>query len=171
MLLISKFLSGFNKFNIFIGRIFSYFTLTMVLVTFLIVILRYGFDIGFIWLQESVRFMYASVFLLCAAYTLGQDGHVRVDVFYLEMNKKNKAIVDFLGSVFFTIPVCMVILLFSIDYVLNSWSQLEGSLEERGLHAVYLLKTCIWAYAIMMIMQSLVIIFNSLNIILKSRKK
>lgn len=171
MFIIKRLSMAFNKINAFVGKTFSYFTLIMVLVTFLIVILRYGFDIGFIWLQESVRFMYASVFLLCAAYTLGQDGHVRVDVFYLEMNKKNKALVDLLGSILFTIPVCMVILYFSIDYVINSWSQLEGSLEERGLHAVYLLKTCIWAYAIMMTLQSFVIILNSINTIFTLKEK
>ena len=165
------FFGYFNKINNLIGKIVSWFTLLMVLITVIIVVLRYGFNEGFIWMQESVRFMYAAVFLLCAAYTLIDDEHVRVDVFYLKMSLKYRSIVNCLGSLFFLLPVCITILFFSYDYVLNSWAQFEGSLEERGLHAVYILKTFIWGFAIMLIMQSLFIIVKSLNYILKVNKE
>ena len=56
---------------------------------------------------------------------------------------------------FFLIPVCAVIFIFSWDYVLNSWADFEGSMEERGLHAVFLLKTCLWAFSVLMIAQAL----------------
>ncbi len=141
--------------NEHIGRAVSWFTVLMVLVTVVIVVLRYGFNMGYIWMQESVRFMYAFVFMLCAGYTLLHDGHVRVDVFYLKMSERGRAMVDIFGSVFFLIPVCTVIFIFSWDYVLNSWADLEGSMEERGLHAVYLLKTCLWAFSVLMIAQAL----------------
>ena len=137
------------------GRWIAWLTLLMVLVTVVIVVLRYGFSIGFIWMQESVRFMHSFVFLLCAAYTLLHNGHVRVDVFYAKMSQRGKARVDIIGTVFFLIPVCLAILIYSFDYVLNSWNSMEGSLEERGLHAVYLLKTCIWIFAVSMIVQGL----------------
>ena len=58
-----------NNLNIKIGRLFSWLLLLMVLLTCLIVVLRYLFNIGFIWMQELVRFFYAAVFLICAAYT------------------------------------------------------------------------------------------------------
>ena len=138
-----------------IGRFAAWLTLVMVLVTVLIVVLRYGFEIGFIWMQESVRFMHAAVFLLCAGYTLLWNQHVRVDVFYLRMREKGRAAVDLAGTLLFLAPVCTVIVLFSGDYVLNSWAECEGSLEERGVHAVYLLKTCIWIFAATVILQGL----------------
>ncbi len=147
------------------GRCMVTLTLAMVLVTVVIVVLRYGFSIGFIWMQESVRFMHGFVFLLCAAYTLLHNGHVRVDVFYLKMTPKKKAMVDIFGTVFFLIPVCSVIMIYSWDYILNSWREMEGSLEERGLHAVFLLKTCIWIFAISMILQGLSLIIRSLRVI------
>ena len=96
--------------NDLLGRLVASLTLAMVLVTVVIVVLRYGFSIGFIWMQESVRFMHGFVFLLCAAYTLLHNGHVRVDIFYLKMSPKKKAIVDIFGTIFFLIPVCSVIL-------------------------------------------------------------
>ena len=68
--------------NRILGEALSWLTSLMVLVTFVIVVLRYAFDTGWIWLQESVTWMHALVFMLAAAYTLGRDEHVRVDIFY-----------------------------------------------------------------------------------------
>ena len=157
-----------DRCNGLLGRVVASLTLAMVLVTVVIVVLRYGFSIGFIWMQESVRFMHGFVFLLCAAYTLLHNGHVRVDVFYLKMSRRKKAIVDIFGTIFFLIPVCSVILFFSWDYILNSWREMEGSLEERGLHAVFILKTCIWIFAISMILQGLSLVIRSLSVLVGS---
>ena len=150
-----------NLINRVIGETISWLTLFMVLVTVLVVVLRYGFNIGFIWMQESVRFMYAAVFLLCAGYTLLKDKHVRVDVLYLNLSERSKAIVDLFGSVFLLLPVCFVIFYYSWSYVINSWQQMEGSIEERGLHLVFIMKTFIWLFAILVSMQSLATIINS----------
>ena len=155
-----------DRVNDAIGRWIAWLTVFMVLVTVIIVVLRYGFSIGFIWMQESVRFMHGFVFLLCAAYTFLHNGHVRVDVFYAKMSDRGKARVDIIGTILFLIPVCFAILFYSIDYVMNSWREMEGSLEERGLHAVYLLKTCIWVFAISMIAQGLSRIVHCVELLL-----
>ena len=153
-----KYFELINKTNIILGKFFSWSLLIMVILTFVIVILRYLFNIGFIWMQEMVRYLYAAVFMLCAAYTLARDEHVRVDIFYSKLKDRHKIIINVIGSFLFLIPVCLCILYYSFTYVINSWAQLEGSLEERGLHAVYLLKTLIWAFAIMLVLQSAYII-------------
>lgn len=154
-----------NTINRLIGETISWLTLFMVLVTVLVVVLRYGFNIGYIWMQESVRFMYSGVFLLCAGYTLLKDKHVRVDVIYLNLSLKNKALVDLLGSIFLLLPVCFVIFYYSWSYVINSWEQMEGSIEERGLHLVYIMKTFIWLFAILVSLQSISNIINSFKIL------
>ena len=77
--------------------------------------------------------------------------------------------VDIFGTVFFLIPVCAVILIYSWDYVLNSWREMEGSLEERGLHAVYILKTCIWIFAVSMILQGCSLVIRSLTVLVNYR--
>jgi TRAP-type mannitol/chloroaromatic compound transport system permease small subunit len=165
-----KFISNINKINIYIGETISWLTLFMVLVTVLVVVLRYGFSIGFIWMQESVRFMYAGVFLLCAGYTLQKDKHVRVDVLYLNMSERKRAIVDLLGSLFLLLPVCFVIFYYSWSYVINSWVQMEGSIEERGLHLVFIMKTFIWLFSFLVSLQSIATIINSFHIIKSSKK-
>ena len=155
-----KYFELINKTNIALGKFFSWSLLLMVILTFIIVILRYLFNIGFIWMQEMVRYLYAAVFMLCAAYTLARDEHVRVDIFYSKLKDRHKIIINVIGALLFLIPVCFCILYYSFTYVINSWAQLEGSLEERGLHAVYLLKTLIWAFAIMLVLQSIYIILE-----------
>ena len=165
-----KFISSINKINIYLGETISWLTLFMVLVTVLVVVLRYGFSIGFIWMQESVRFMYAGVFLLCAGYTLQKDKHVRVDVLYLNMSERKRAIVDLFGSLFLLLPVCWVIFYYSWSYVINSWVQMEGSIEERGLHLVFIMKTFIWLFSFLVSLQSIATIINSFHIIKSSKK-
>ncbi len=155
--------AAIDRLNEQVGRAVAWLTLSMVLVTVIVVVLRYGFSVGFIWMQESVRFMYAAVFLLGAGYTLKHDGHVRVDMLYDRMRPYCKAWVDLAGTLFFLLPVCASVLYFSWDYVLNSWADLEGSIEERGLHAVYLLKTCIWLFSGLLILQGLATIVRSVH--------
>jgi TRAP-type mannitol/chloroaromatic compound transport system permease small subunit len=152
-----------NNLNVKIGRLFSWLLLLMVLLTCLIVVLRYLFNIGFIWMQELVRFFYAAVFLICAAYTLAEDAHVRVDIFYSKLSLKKKCIVNILGSLIFLMPVCYITFYYSYSYVINSWLQFEGSLEERGLHAVFIMKTFIWIFAFMLFAQGISIIINSVK--------
>ena len=74
-----------------VGTIIAWFTLFMVLGTLIVVLLRYGFDVGWIWMQESITWMHAAVFMLGASYTLKWDEHVRVDIFYRQMSENNQA--------------------------------------------------------------------------------
>lgn len=135
------------------GRFISWFTVFIVLVTFLVVVLRYVFDIGSIALQESISYMHAFVFMLGAAYTLKHEGHVRVDIFYRKMSASKKAWVDFLGTVFLLFPVCLFIFIGSWDYVVTSWKQLEESGEAGGLAFVYILKSSLLIMPVLLMLQ------------------
>jgi TRAP-type mannitol/chloroaromatic compound transport system permease small subunit len=144
-----------DRSNEAIGRSISWLTLAMVVVTFLIVILRYMFNLGWIAMQESVTYMHAFVFMLGAAYTLKHDGHVRVDIFYVKASKRARAWVDLLGSLILLIPMMVFIFVISWDYVAESWRLLEESPETGGLPLVYLLKTAILALGALMTLQGL----------------
>ncbi len=144
------------------GRLLAWLTLFIVLVTFLVVVLRYAFDIGSIALQESVSYMHAFVFMLGAAYTLKQDGHVRVDIFYRKFSPRKKAWVDLLGTVFLLFPVCLFILYSSWDYVTTSWGQHEQSQEAGGLAYVYLLKTTLLLMPLLLMIQGTAMVLKNL---------
>ena len=115
------------------GRVTAWLTLFMVVVTFIVVVMRYLFDAGFIWVQESVVWMHAVVFMLGAAYTLRDEEHVRVDVFYRTMSARKRAWVDIVGVVIFLLPLCVFLAWNSWDFVAQSWSIRESSREPGGL--------------------------------------
>jgi TRAP-type mannitol/chloroaromatic compound transport system permease small subunit len=152
------------------GRYLAWLTLFIVVVTFIVVVLRYVFDIGSIAMQESISYMHAFVFMLGAAYTLKHDSHVRVDIFYRKMNPKNKALVDLLGTLLLLFPVCLFILFSSWDYVLTSWSQFEESGEAGGLAYVYILKTALLIMPILLMVQGAAISLKSLLLIKSSKE-
>lgn len=136
-----------------LGEALSWLTSLMVLVTFVVVVLRYVFDIGWIWMQESVTWMHALVFMLAASYTLGHDEHVRVDIFYRGMNEQKKALVNLLGALFLLAPTWLFLIIVSWDYVAASWAVQESSMEAGGLPGLFLLKSIIPLTAVLMLLQ------------------
>lgn len=143
------------------GRLLSWLTLLMVVVTFVIVVLRYGFDMGWIALQESVLWMHGLVLMLGSAYTLRHEAHVRVDVFYRTFDTRTRALVDLLGTLLLLFPVCGFILWSSWGYVADSWSLGESSREAGGLPALYLLKTVIPAAAVLLTIEGVTLAVRS----------
>ena len=115
------------------GKLVGWLTLLMVIVTCIIVVMRYVFDAGLIWLQESVIWMHGTVFMLGAAYTLLHEDHVRVDVFYRTMSERRRAWVDLIGVVIFLLPFCMLLAVRAYDFAAFSWSIHEASRESGGL--------------------------------------
>lgn len=138
-----------------VGQITAWLVLAMVFITFLVVVLRYGFNFGRISLQESTTYLHAFVFMLAGAYTLKHNEHVRVDIFYQNMSTRSRAKVDLFGTLFLLLPFAIFIVWVSFDYVTNSWKLLEGSREAGGLPFVYILKTLIPAMAILLFLQAI----------------
>lgn len=138
------------------GKAVAWLTVVMVLLTFTIVVLRYGFDLGWIWLQESLTYLHVAVFSIACAWALQEDAHVRVDVFYSGMTNRNRALVNLLGSLLFLIPFCIFMLIIALPYVGNSWKLLETSREAGGLPLVFLLKTLILVMPALLLGQALI---------------
>ena len=148
------------------GRAVSWLALLMVVVTFIVVVLRYIFDLGSIALQESVTYMHATLFLVGAAWTLQQNAHVRVDIFYNRCSEKTRALIDLLGSVFLLMPLMLFIAWISWEYIVDSWSVHEGSREAGGLPGVFLLKSMILAMTTLLVLQA---VANAINAFLTLR--
>lgn len=138
-----------------IGKAVSWVAIAMVLTQFTVVVLRYIFGLSFIWMQESVVYLHATLFMMGASYTLLHEGHVRVDIFYRTATALQQAKVDLVGALVFLLPICSLILWASVPYVANSWAMLEGSQETSGIQAVFLLKSLIVAFAGLMAIQGI----------------
>lgn len=144
-------IDGFSEWT---GRTIAWLTLAMVLVQFLVVVLRYGFNEGSIATQESITYLHALVFMLGAAYTLKREGHVRVDIFYRKMTDRGRAWVDLLGTLLLLLPTFVFLIAVSWTTVFNSWVRLEGSPEAGGLPLVFVLKTIMLVMPVLMLVQS-----------------
>lgn len=147
-----RFIDGFTE---IIGRSVAWLTLAMMLVTCLVVVLRYGFGIGSIAMQESIMYMHGLVFMLGIPYALKHDAHVRVDVIYGRLTQRQRDFVDLAGHLLFLLPVAGFIVWVSWNYTARAWRIGEGSPEVGGIDAVFLLKTLIPLLGIMLILQGL----------------
>ena len=142
-----------DRLNTAIGRAVAWLALTIVLLQFALVLARYVFAFGSIWLGETVIYANAALFLLASAWTLAAGGHVRVDVFYAHASARTRAVIDLIGALLLLLPFSLLLLLLSAPYAARSWAILERSQEASGLPLVFLLKTLIPLFALMMALQ------------------
>jgi TRAP-type mannitol/chloroaromatic compound transport system permease small subunit len=156
-----------DRFSIATGKLVSWLTLVMVVVTAIVVIMRYVFDAGFIWLQESVTWMHAAVFMLGAAYTLQQEGHVRVDIFYRSATDKGRAWTDLIGITVFLLPLCGLLMVTSYGFAAASWSLHEASRESGGLPypLIPILKTVLLLMPVAVGLQAMSLLSRSIRTI------
>lgn len=152
-----------DSLNINIARIIKWLALIMVLAQFSIVIGRYVFGVNSIAAQESVLYMHATLFMLAAGFTLLVDKHVRVDVFYAKATPKRQRQIDIFGHIFLLIPSMTALLYWSWPSVRNSWKILEGPISVGGIEAVFLLKSLIPAFCVLVLLQSVSLLIRLLS--------
>lgn len=150
-----------NRVNDWLGKGIAWMTLLMVLTALVVVVLRYVFSIGYVWMQESYVWMHGLVFMLGAAYTLRHDGHVRVDLFYQKAGPKFRSWVNLLGTVFLLFPLLVLIAWAGTPYVMDSWDKLESSNQAGGLPGLFIVKTAIPVFCALMALQGLSMILRS----------
>jgi TRAP-type mannitol/chloroaromatic compound transport system permease small subunit len=148
-----------------IGRAAAWLLLLVVTLEFGLVVARYLLSLGSIWASETVVYAHAALFLLAAAWTLQTNGHVRVDIFYADAKPRTKALVDLAGAVVFLLPFAVVLLWLSTPYAARSWAIFERSQEASGLPLVFLLKTLIPVFALLMALQGVAQIIRSMAIL------
>jgi len=136
-----------------IGRGVAWLALVIVLLQFMLVVARYLFGIGSIWMTESVVYGHAALFLLASAWTLRSGGHVRVDVFYAHASPRARALIDLVGALLLLLPFALALLWLSMPFAARSWAIFERSQETSGLPLVFALKTFIPVFAGLMALQ------------------
>jgi len=137
-----------------VAGVVRWLVLLMVLVQFGIVVGRYVFGVNSIAAQESVLYMHSTLFMLAAGYTLLVDKHVRVDVFYAKVSNAAQRRINLFGHLFFLMPTMLALLYWSWPSVINSWKIFEGPISVGGLRAVFLLKSLIPLFCVLLLLQS-----------------
>ncbi len=143
MQILERFVNFVDSLSDKIGYLVGWMTTLMVLIVFYDTVMRYAFNKGNVALQELEWHLFAIVFLIGAAYTLKEKGHVRVDILYVNLSEKTKAWIDFLGMFIFLIPFSVMVILSTKGFIMNSWAIREISPDPGGLPARYILKTMI----------------------------
>lgn len=165
MQLIANIIRAISALNTGLGRLFSLFSLGIVVVCFSVVVLRYGFRTGSLPLQDLYVWLNGMMFMGIAGYALQRNSHVRVDVFYRDMQPRSKALVDMFGCVFFIAPFLAVIWIWGFPYVQRSWSIWEGSPNYGGLNGFYILKSFLLVFVVVVGLQALAIFLRGILVL------
>ena len=170
MPLVKSIIQLIDLINEWAGRSVSWLLVIMVLNVFFVVVLRYIFSYGAIWMQELYVWNHSIVFLLGAGYTLLHNGHVRIDLIYRTASLKYKSIIDIIGSIFFAIPVIYCIFIKSLPMVQRSWGVLEKSAEAGGLPGLFLFKSVLLVFCILFGIQFISLALKSISSLIINKK-
>ena len=134
----------------YLGRFFARLIPVLLVLVMIVVIGRYFFGIGRVDIQELALYVHALIFLGCAGWAYSEDEHVRVDIFYRNSSAEYKKLVNVLGILFFLLPTIGVLSYYAIDFVAASWSVKEISTEPGGLNFVYIQKSFIFLFPLVL---------------------
>ena len=150
-----QFQISIDRFIDSIASILMFLIISLVMLVFFTVILRYFFNISFVFLQELIMYLHALIFMFGISYTLKEKSHVKIDVIFNSLSEKNQLLILLTGTLIFIIPTSLFIIYISMDMVIQSWSLLEGSSEAGGLDLVFILKTIIPVTGFLIFLQAI----------------
>ena len=138
-----------------IANTLAHLLVLMIIIVFMTVLMRYMLNISYVALQELIMYFHALIFMFGLSYALKEKSHVKIDIIYNSLNKKNQYFISMLGTIIFIIPTSLFIVYSSMDMVTQSWSLLEGSSEAGGLDLVFILKSVIPITGFLIFLQAL----------------
>lgn len=147
------------------GQAVSWLALLLVLVVVYDVFTRYVMSSSSVAVQELEWHIFSLLFLLSASYTLKHNKHVRVDIFYVRLTEKQRALVNIIGGLLFLIPFTVLVVFASWPFVSNSFSILESSPDPGGLPYRFFLKGAIPLGFLLLFLQGTAEILRSVLVI------
>lgn len=151
--------------NDVVGRTVAYLTLATVLICATVVVIRYALHTGFIWMQELFVWTHAAAFMLGSGFTLMVNRHVRVDIVYATRSETTRAWLDLMSTVVFLFPWIIALWYYGWAYVAASWELMEESPQVGGMPGLFVLKSVLLAFCVLMMLQGLAICARSALVI------
>lgn len=155
-----------DRLNDLIGRAAAWLMLPVVFIGFAVVVLRYGFGFGLLWMQELYVWLHGLAFMLAGGYALARGAHVRVDILYRSAKPRARAWINILGVIFLLGVSMAVLFLVSYPQIARAWAIREASMNVDGIPFVYLLKTAIPVFCVLALLQGLSLFTKSLYVLL-----
>lgn len=148
-----------------LASVVKWLALLLVLAQFVVVVLRYIYGSSYVWMQESVTYTHAILFMLAIGYTFLVDGHVRVDVLYAGWPARRRALVDLVGILIAVLPFCALMVWASWPDVMRSWRMGEGPMQYGGLPLTPLFKSLLPAMAVLLAVQAVSIAIRAVAVL------
>ena len=147
--------TAISALNRVIGQVFSWLALGIVVVCFTVVVQRYVFAVSYVWMQDLYIWLNGAMFTAVAGFALLRDDHVRVDIFYRPAPIPRKALIDLIGVLVFLLPFCVIVYVYAMPFVQRSWGYHEASANVGGMPGLFILKSFIIGFAVLVGLQGL----------------
>jgi TRAP-type mannitol/chloroaromatic compound transport system permease small subunit len=154
-----------SAFNRVVGLVFAWLSLAVVVVCFIVVIQRYFLHTTQLWMQDLYVWLSGAMFTAVAGFAMLRDDHVRVDIVYRMWSIRGRAIADLVGVVVFLLPFICVVLLYAWPYVSRSWRLYEGSANIGGMPGLFILKSFVIVFCLVVGLQGLAWAMRSILVI------
>ncbi|MEE4166666.1 MAG: TRAP transporter small permease subunit [Desulfocapsaceae bacterium] len=141
--MLEKIDKAFGRVNFVIGKVLSILLLLMILNVFYDVITRYFLHNSSVAMQELEWHLFGIIFLFGIPVALLDEGHVRVDFLYDRFALRTKALINIIGTVFFLLPLALLIFFGSLDFVIDAYEIKEISQDPGGLPYRWFIKAMI----------------------------
>jgi TRAP-type mannitol/chloroaromatic compound transport system permease small subunit len=164
LLILSYVMRTINAINRGVGNTFAWLSIGIVLVCFWVVVERYFFSNTRLWMQDLYVWLNGAMFTAVAGFGLFRNDHVRVDIFFRPASDKRKALMDLVGVVVFLWPFMYVAWTYCYTFVIRSWRYAEGSQNVGGMPGLYVLKSFILVFAVLVALQGLAMVIRSILI-------
>lgn len=160
-----------DRITVIVGKTIACLMLPLVLLVFANAVLRYVFGVGHVWLYEAVGYCFTAIGVGLVGWALRENEHVRVDIFYSMLKPRGKAVIDILGTIFLLVPFLWLMWDRAFPYVKRSWKTRESSMEISGIPYVWLLKTCLLAFSVILGLAAVSFVLRAINDLIKGGDK
>ncbi len=154
-----------------LGNLCSLLMILMILNVFYDVIMRYFFNDVSIGMQELEWHLFAAMFMFGIAYTLKEDAHVRVDIFYDAMSQRKQAFINIFGALVFALPITLLIGYYSIDYTMDAYTMGEGSGDPGGLPHRWIVRSVIPLSSVFLMLAILHVVLSQIQVLTTASAK
>jgi len=160
--LLVRAISGLNR---LIGNVFAWLSLAVVLICFTVVVQRYFLHVTQLWMQDLYVWLSGAMFTAVAGFAFLRDDHVRVDILYRPASIRWKATADLIGTVVFLFPFVYVVLFYGWPFVVRAWRIREGSANVGGMQGLYILKSFIIVFGVLIGLQGVAMLARSILVL------
>ncbi|QWD99952.1 TRAP transporter small permease subunit [Polynucleobacter sp. JS-Mosq-20-D10] len=151
-----KFMLRVDEISTFVGKAAAWLVVLLMLMVFTDVVRRYAFNSPSAWIGELSVMAYGTLFMMCGAYTLAQNGHVRGDFLYGSMKPRTQATLDLILYITFFLPGIAALVYAGYTYAAESWRIGEHTTQIANGPPLYPFKTIIPVAGAFVLLQGVV---------------